>query len=465
MDLFVDFLKQCQKQLDWKKSSRVLVAVSGGVDSMVLLDLMQRLPNEWKPWFGVVHVNHQLREASIHEAKFLEQFCRQAKIPFFMTKWEKNQQPTANVEEAARKFRYTFFKDIFTEQQATHLLTAHHGDDQIETILMRMVRGASLESMAGIKAARPFLEGMLVRPLLAYTKEQLYQYSEERQLHYFEDETNQSLAYTRNRYRNQVIPLLKEENPQLVPHFANFSSDLQDVLAVAQAEVERQLEHISKKAANGKQELDRKAYLDLDKRMQRLVLQVLLMKVYQNEDQPFQRQHIQDIHDLLSSEHPNRQIDLPGNWLAKRRYDTLIVCPAEKNHFPVEIARKLHLGEWVNLPQGGKIGLFTADTFLESNGRKIIWLDATSVRLPLLIRQREPGDRMSLKGSGGTKKIKDILIDQKVPLEQRDELRVVCDATGDVICFLGYKDSRLSIERETDTIQYILIHDQNGDES
>lgn len=465
MDLFKDFLQLCQKQFYWKKSSRILLAVSGGVDSMVLLDLMKRLPKELKPWFAVVHVNHQLREASVKEAVFLEQFCQQAEIPFFMTKWETSQHPKASTEEAAREFRYAFFKTVFAEQQATHLLTAHHGDDQIETILMRLVRGGSLESMAGIKAVRSFSSGLLVRPLLPYTKEQLYQYSNEQQLHYFEDETNQSSVYTRNRYRNQVIPLLKEENPQLVSHFSDFSTDLQDVLAVAQIEVQRQLKRISKKAADGSLQLDRKGYLEMDQSLQRLIVQELLMMVYRQGDQLFQRQHIQAVHDLLTSPHPNGQIDLPGQWIAKRRYDTLFFTLPESVEVSMKEAKELHLGKWIHLPQGGKVGLFTADTFLDIEPQQVIWMNADSVELPLVIRRRKPGDRMSLKGTGGTKKIKDVLIDQKVPLDQRDELRVVCDAEGKVLCFLGYKDSRLSIERETDTIQYILIHSQNGNES
>src|SRR5690606_27072910 len=151
----------------------------------------------------------------------------------------------------------------------------------------------------------------------------LYQYSDEQQLHYFEDETNQSSVYTRNRYRNQVIPLLKEENPQLVPHFSDFSTDLQDVLAVAQIEVQRQLKRISKKTTDGRLQLDRIRYLEMDQSLQRLVVQELLMMVYQQGDQLFQRQHIQAVHDLLISPHPNGQIDLPGQWIAKRRYDTL----------------------------------------------------------------------------------------------------------------------------------------------
>ena len=465
MDLFADFLKHCEKQLYWTKSSRVLVAVSGGVDSMVLLDMFQRLPESVKPWFGVVHVNHQLRDASIYEAEFLEELCQKAGIPFFMTKWDTRQQPRANLEEAARTFRYSFFQEVFIEQKATHLLTAHHGDDQIETILMRLVRGGTLESMAGIKTTRPFLAGTLVRPFLTYTKEQLYQYSEEHQLRYSEDETNHGLDYARNRYRNQVIPLLKQENPQLVPHFANFSTDLQDVLAVAQREVDRQLKYLCKKMSDENWMIDREPYLHLESSLQRLVLQQLLMEVYAGSGQQFQRQHIQGLHDLIIREKPNGQIDLPGKWIAKRSYDTLTFSPCIEDKAVSVTAMELELGKWVHLPQGGKVGLFIAETYENSSDQKMIWLDAASMELPLMIRRRQPGDRMSLRGTTGTKKIKDMLIDQKVPLKQRDELRIVCDAKGDVICFLGYKDSALSIERETDTIQYILIHHQNGEES
>lgn len=465
MDLFAEFVKQCQEERYWTKEDRVLLAISGGVDSMVLLDMMQNLPANSRPWFGVLHVNHQLRAASNEEEQYVQALCQAADIPFFATKWAKEAQPASNTENAARQFRYAFFKEQFRTHKATHLVTAHHGDDQVETILMRLVRGGSMESMAGIKRSRPFLTGKLVRPLLPYTKEQLYEYSEIHPIHYFEDETNQNMDYTRNRFRNQVIPLLKEENSRLVNQFAHFASDLEDLLSVARVESQRLLQQLTIHHPDGKCELNRILFAHVDESRQRLVIQELLTQLYEGEEAAFQKNHIQAIQELAVGEKPNGQLSLPGNWIVERAYDKIFFSSAIKKESLDLEPLELRLGEWVKLPQGGQLGLFPEESAVIQKHGSLLWLDAAQIELPLMIRQRRPGDRMSLKGTNGTKKIKAILIDQKVPRRQRDELRVVCEGSGEVIAFLDYKDSRLSIEPETDTIKYILIHDQNESEA
>lgn len=465
MDVFADFLKSCVNEQYWQKNARLLLAVSGGVDSMVLLDMIQSLPEEVRPWFSVLHVNHQLREASDKEEQYVKNLCQTAGIPFSSAKWPKEQHPVSNTEEAARNFRYAFFKAQMQQQQATHLVTAHHGDDQAETILMRLVRGGSLESMTGIKPIRSFASGKLVRPLLPYTKSALYAYSKQHQVHYFEDETNQSSAYTRNRYRNQVLPILKEENGRLVNQFAQFASDLEDVLQVAHAESRRLLKQLVYQNTDGEWELDRVSFAQMDASRQRLVIEELLQRLYSQETTPFQRNHIQGIQELALSAKPNGQLDLAGKWHVRRVYDRIVFSTRGKKDPLVLAPYELQLNHWLELPQGGRIGLFQEEPEFTLANTKVIWLNAEKVQLPLKVRQRQPGDRMTLKGSGGTKKINRILIDQKVLPEQRDELRVVCDSKGEVITFLGYKDSQLSIAPETDTIKYILIHDPNSCES
>lgn len=464
MDVFADFLNSCLNQQYWQKNSRILLAVSGGVDSMVLLDMVRRLPENIRPWFSVLHVNHQLRAASDKEEQYVKKMCQIAGIPFSSTKWSKEHHPVSNTEEAARNFRYAFFKEQMRKQHATHLVTAHHGDDQAETILMRLVRGSSLESITGIKPIRSFASGKLVRPLLPYTKADLYAYGQQHQVQYFEDETNQSLVHTRNRYRNQVLPLLKEENVRLVDQFTQFASDLEDVLLVAQAESRRLLKHLTYQNTDGEWVLDRRSFAQMDASRQRLVIEELLQQVYSKETTPFQRNHIQAIQELALGTKPNSQLNLAGKWHVRRVYDRMFFSTRDKKAPLVLAPQELQLSQWLELPQGGRIGLFQEEKLPPVNA-KVFWLNAEKTHLPLTVRQRQPGDRMRLKGKGGTKKIKRILIDQKVPREQRDELRVVCDNKGEVISFLGYKDSQLSIAPETDTIKYILIHDQNSCEN
>lgn len=467
MDMYSEFLEKCQEDFYWKPTDRLMLAVSGGVDSMVLLDLIQRLPNVVKPWFGMVHVNHQLREASIEEEKFLVDYCKSAHIPFFVQRWPVKEQPNEGIEAAAREFRYAFFRNVLRDQQATHLLTGHHGDDQIETILMRLVRGGQLESIAGIKEQRSFYGSQLTRPLLPYSKKMLYQYSQERSLVFFEDETNKSLDYTRNRYRHQIVPLLKKENTQVLTHFSEFSSDLQDVITVAKKEIEKNTAILCTEKNPFCWELDIHLFLTFEPAMKRQVMQALFNKLFKNEASEFGRKHQRQIIQLIENDKPNSQLDLPGNWIGKKVYQTFYFLKeqeklAEKNE-KIASTLLLNLGEWLTLPGGGRIGLFeaTKERAVSNQTKQFIWLDPTSVQLPLKVRNRKPGDRMTLKGlQNGSKKIKDLFIDQKIPLNKRDEALLVTDSKEEIIWLVEYKESRLSIVPETDKIHYILIYEK-----
>lgn len=465
MDIYFDFLEHCQNNLYWKSTDRLLLAVSGGVDSMVLVDLIQRLPYVIRPWFGVAHVNHQLRESSIEEEKFLSQYCKSNRIPFFLKSWPVEEHPNEGIEAAAREFRYDFFHEVLKEQQATHLLTGHHGDDQMETILMRLVRGGQLESIAGIKKNRTFYEKQLTRPLLDYSKKTLYQYSQERSLSFYEDESNTSLEYTRNRYRHQIIPLLKKENAQVLTHFADFSSDLQDVITVAKKEIEKQLANVCFQKELFCWELNVPLFLTFDPAMKRQVMQLLFNEIFHEEGNEVGRKHQVQIIDLIEKDKPNSQLNLPGNWIGQKTYHKFYFfkengqkCTTEK----IQGIHPLNLGEWLTLPNGARIGLFEAkkESVVTDQTKKVVWLNPESIQLPLQVRNRKPGDRITLKGlETGSKKIKDFFIDQKIPRNKREEAVLVTDSKEEIIWLVEYKESRLSIEPETDKIHYILIYE------
>ncbi len=462
MELFSAFLKSCQQHHHWQPTDRLLLAVSGGVDSMVLVDLIQQLPDPVRPWFGVVHVNHKLRQASEQEELFLRDYCLEKSIPFFQRDWEVAKHPKVGVEAAARTFRYAFFQEMMEIHRATHLVTAHHADDQMETILMRLVRGGQLEGMTGIQHVRSFGPGLLVRPLLDYAKSDLYEYSQAHGVTYFEDETNTSLSYTRNRYRQTVIPLLKKENEQVLAHFKEFSNDLADVLSLANQVVREKSEQLVVKKEPDFLELEIAPFFSFDAETQRQVLNYLLLDLYNNHPMESLRQQVNELISLMTGSKPNGQLDLPDGWKAKRNYHRLRFEKAVLSSVtPALLEQNLFPGQWVALEKGDRIGLFEAATFEQPVLPEdyYIWLDPAEVKLPLTIRHRKPGDRMTLKGMNtGSKKVKSILIDQKVPIEKRNKAYVITDSTNEIIWLVEYKESRLSIERETDKIQYILIY-------
>lgn len=185
----MDFVKE------WEKfnlaDQPLLVAVSTGVDSMVLLDLLMKLPPKMQPQITVAYVDHQLREQSKVETKFIKKFCQQNNLPLEVAVWSKEQHPQNGTEEAARKFRYQFFLSVMKKRKIKVLATAHHADDLAETVIMKLVRGGELSQLVGIESRRSF-EGdyQIIRPLLRYSKKQLYEYADQKELTYFEDETN-----------------------------------------------------------------------------------------------------------------------------------------------------------------------------------------------------------------------------------------------------------------------------------
>ena len=197
---------------NWKQES-FLLAVSGGVDSMVLLESFFKLQKKIKTLnFSVVHIHHHLRKESDEEEEMVRNFCGERSISLEVYHWEKGIRQKAGVEEKARKFRYQKLKDSMKKNNACYVVVAHHADDQAETVLMKLTRGSTIEGIAGMKPIRPFSEGYLIRPFLTVDKEDLYDYASIHQIPFKEDVTNQSLEYTRNRFRQEIIPLLKQEN-------------------------------------------------------------------------------------------------------------------------------------------------------------------------------------------------------------------------------------------------------------
>ncbi|MBP2966687.1 tRNA lysidine(34) synthetase TilS, partial [Acinetobacter baumannii] len=186
MSLRERFNKYVTKMKWWSSEDEVLVAVSAGVDSIVLLHLLCMLPKEIKPKLRVVHVNHQLREVSKQESEFVEAVCASLDISFYQSVWEEGPQIKNNIELAAREHRYSFFSKVMIEENIPTLLTAHHQDDQVETFLMRLTTGGRLSSLVGIEEKREFANGQLIRPLLIFKKEELYQFANDHSISFYE---------------------------------------------------------------------------------------------------------------------------------------------------------------------------------------------------------------------------------------------------------------------------------------
>ncbi|WP_208560551.1 tRNA lysidine(34) synthetase TilS [Marinilactibacillus kalidii] len=458
MQLAEHFTASVEKHNDFSQHDRVLVAVSGGVDSVVLVDLLRQLPKVYRPQLSIAHVDHQLRPSSSEDKAVVERLSHTLGVPFYSFTWSKQHHPKSGIEKAARDQRYAFFSTIMNENGLNKLVTGHHKGDQAETILMRMVRGSALEYLTGIKRTRTFNENTLIRPLLDVPKSAIYRYAKDQKLTYVEDETNQQLDYTRNRYRNKILPLLKKENKAVETHLADLSKDVTDVWSIAQPVIESR----SRQCAtfkHGSVEIDGEMFLNETTSMQRQMLKFMLNHIYKHSTMIYKQKHIELIMEWLIQSGPNSSLDLPGQYQAVKSYQKVSI---QKN----EISKAnriiqpmyLNLGEWLILPDDRKISLCYSNALpIGQSFKRKIFIASDAITLPLRVRNRQNGDRISPYGMTGTKKVKDLLIDKKIPKEKRDTLVMVEDAVGNMIWIIDIQESRLSIDAKPDKMQYVLL--------
>lgn len=438
-----------------RPDEKLLVAVSGGPDSFALLDFLLK---RYKENLSVVHLDHALREESADEKEALEAFTKQYDLPFYSKRVDvkKLQAETKmSFEEAARYARYAFFEATFTEHHFDKLILAHHADDQVETILMRLVRGSFGSGYAGMRAIRPFSSGKLIRPFLEEAKETILAYAEAEGLPYFVDETNDSLLYTRNRYRHVVLPFLRKENPRVAEHFARFSSELQEDMAfLDELALQKFMEFGNVKSAGV--ELQISGVKSAAFPLQRRLIHLLLNYLYKNDEvKEVSAKHVDDILALVKSDNPSALLNLPKGLEIRRVYDRIEgFFPAEQKN--QEFYYQMEAGDRIVLRDGSELKMRQKSSGVQTSGLDGIIVDADEVTLPLIIRTRLPGDKMKLKGSGGTKKIKEILITEKVPRHLRDSLPIVTDFTGQILWIPGIKKSNQDTKPSREKKQYII---------
>ena len=458
MGMESQFLKHINKSFTWSSKTTILIAVSGGVDSMVLLHLLHTLPSTKKPKLAVAHVNHELREASKKEEAFVREYCSHIQVPLYVESWPQEQHPSSGIENAARKVRYHFFEKIMKEKEISTTVTAHHLNDQTETILMRFVRGNTITGLTGMEKERSFGTGTLARPLLPFSKTEIYQYAKEQGIPYMEDESNQTLEFTRNRYRNEIIPILRMENPQVDSRLLSFSEELKDLLVVSNVAIEEAVQTIMK-FSEQRVELDKRAFSLLNPHMQRLVLRKVLEDIYSKRVDKPNNEQVNKIQNWIIYGKPNSEIHLPNGYLIFKEYETVLLGKKRPTGFDFESSKLLNMNQWVEISKNKKIGIFDEEHIPPSTKeQQTFYVSSGKVEFPFLVRLTRPGDRIQLKG-GGSKKISRIFIDQKVPKRKREEAVLVEDAFGVIIWVPGFKESALSIKDETDTIQYILVYE------
>lgn len=417
-----------------KQEDTVVVAVSGGPDSMALLFLLLQLQKESSFLIVCAHVNHNVRAESKEEEQFVASYCASQSIIFESMTIEEYEDK--NFHQDARMKRYQFFESLIQKYQANYLFLAHHGDDLLETILMRIVRGSSFQGYAGFEKCVARNGYQLIRPLIELTKQELLEYVEEQGIPYVVDSSNSKDKYTRNRFRKYIEVPLKQEEPKVHHKFYQFSQTLLE----CHEYIKRQVKLVFPTVYH-QQTLWLSEWEELDLFLQKQVIFAILEDLYQDTLQEVSNVHVCSIYELAKGRKPNARLSLPQPWIVRRAYDRLLF---EKNPRK-EGDYSILLRDVVNLPNGRTIEFLSCS---EEENNFICRLKQEEIELPLRVRNRKKGDRIAIKGLSGTKKVKDFLIDRKIDQEVRDQYPIVVDATDTIVWIPGLTKTKFDKTKE-----------------
>ena len=417
-----------------EKDDVIVLGCSGGPDSMALMDLLLKLRKKLNLSIICAHVNHKLRAESDDEMVWLEKFCFLNDVIF--EKMIINNYGDDNFHNEARNFRYNFFEDLVHKYNAKYLMTAHHGDDLMETVLMRIVRGSTLGGYAGFKKISVHDDYFIVRPLVYVTKEELLNYDKDNGIEYAVDKSNFSDKYTRNRYRKEILPFLKREDKNVHLKFLKYSEIL--------FECDNYLSMVTDESARtlyNDNYIDVVKFKELDSVIQSKLINRLLEGYYEDDMILISDVHTDLIKSLVYSNRANSSVYLPNAVKVIKSYDKIYFKRETEQIDNYEI----ELSDYANLPNGKNIRVVNE---CSSNSNNYCRLSSNDVVLPLHVRTRKSGDKMRVKGLNGSKKIKDIFIDSKVPLNQRDLWPVVVDSTDKIVWLPGLKKSKFDVQKD-----------------
>lgn len=414
-----------------KNKDIIVVGCSGGPDSMCLLHVINSLKNKLNLKVICAHVNHGLRIESNDEAEFVKKYCKKNNIIFeyMIIEKYKNDEFTEN---EGREKRYEFFNKLMNKYQANILMTAHHGDDLIETILMRIVRGSNLKGYIGINSIKDNGDYKIIRPLLNMNKNEIIEYLKKEKVDYVLDKSNDNEKYTRNRYRKQVLPFLKQEDNFVHKKFLKFSEELEKYNKYIRSVV---LNKISKIYKNNYILIDN--LIKEEEFIQDRIIEFVIEDIQKKELFNISDNQFSEIKKLIHDKQ-NKQINLSDGFIARKSYNKIYIEKHINNReYMYEFSNNLSI-----------LNRFKFEYLIDSQEKNnyLIRLNSKEIKLPLIIRNKRIGDKMEIKNLNGSKKIKDIFIDCKIDKQKRNIYPIITDSENRIIWIPGIKKSKFDKE-------------------
>ena len=422
------------------KEFKLIVAVSGGVDSVVLLDLLFQIQQP----FLIAHCNFQLRgEESLRDESFVKNLAKKYSCEILIRKFETEHYAQANkisIQVAARNLRYEWFAELQkNEKTPTYILTAHHLNDNIETVFINFCRGTGIDGLTGISSFDK--ERRIIRPLLNFTKQSLMNYASTKGLQFVEDSTNALNKYTRNSFRNQILPLIQEQFAQAEENIQTNIQRLNEVSIIYHDSIKLYKKSLIKKVGE-------EFHIPILKLKKSQALSTIVWEMFKDFD--FTSHQVSEIIKLLDAKNgsyiqsPTHQILNNRNWLI------ISVLSNKQNSFFV-IEENCRLVEF----DEGKLYIEKIQlnsNFKISTSPDIITLDAKSITYPLMLRKWKTGDYFYPLGMKKKQKLSRFFINQKLTQLQKEKVWVI-EANKKIVWVVGYRiDDRFKILPSTKNI-------------
>jgi tRNA(Ile)-lysidine synthase len=439
----------------------VIVAVSGGPDSVCLLHVLNELKDESHIHLVVAHFDHGLRPSEDDsETAFVRALAESFKLPFEAAKGHLLEKTLrGSREESARNARYAFLEKARKKHKAQRVALGHNLNDQAETVLMRLLRGSGPSGLMGMPPCR---DGSIIRPLIGIGRPEIEKYLKARELASVTDSSNLKTDYLRNKIRLELMPLLEEHQPQLASLLAQTAEILRDEDNYMRESTESWMAANMTSFPQEGLSLPITSFLGLPVAIRRRVIRNAIEKVKGNLRR-IGWDHIEAVQHLAQAEKPQAVLNLPGRLTVKRTYDRVAFSASVKKtprafHYALagpglydlkEIGRRLSIEEIAN-----RKGL----RLRGSKGTAL--LDAEKLRFPLTLRTFKAGDRFIPFGMKGHRKLKDFFVDLKVPMERRRTTPILCSSDNPVwVC--GFRiDERFRVMPETRRILKVRLHGQ-----
>jgi tRNA(Ile)-lysidine synthase len=454
-ELFQKVKKTIEKYFMLSGRERVLIALSGGPDSVCLLYILKNLNEGIRLDLHALYVNHGLRpEEAVREIEFCKNLCAMLNLPFltkcidvkFYAKEKK-----LNIQEAARELRYRVFEETARELDAQKIALGHTADDQAETLLMRLLRGTGPAGLSGI----PPVRGKFIRPLIEAQRKEIEQYLGEERVDFIVDSSNLKRDYLRNEIRLSLMPRIKEINPNIIDTLSRTASIFREEERYFEILVAKALMKLMSRKTNSRIEL----FLSPLAAMEKIILRRTLRKAIGETTglRGINFIHIEDIIELVRRGKAGDRLYLPHGIRAIKDYSTLILTsdpPVKLDTYTMEVPGEMVLKEAGSLiratiQESQELEEKDLTSTLESRLSTAAVFDADRLIFPLAVRPRKEGDFFYPLGFGKKKKIQDFFVDEKVPRDERDAIPLIVSGEN-IIWVIGYRgDERFKVTDET----------------